>query len=99
MNRVTFPTGTLRCNSTAGVRFRSLLDNAIVVFDLSADVLIDRFGAASNHCPALIRAFEKNREMIESAARAKLYSQETAGRVTLTDRDFALLAETATVTH
>lgn len=88
MNRVTFPSGTLRCDSPAGVRFRSLLNDAIVVFDVPGDVLISRFGAGSRQRTELINAFEQHRTTIESAARAKLHAEQVEGRIALSDSDF-----------
>lgn len=93
MKRVSFPPGTLRCRAGVGLSFRVRLDDSLVVCEVAREALTQMFGAESENCDALIDAFERHRERIETVTRALLEGQDDHERLRLTETHFQDLSE------
>jgi hypothetical protein len=72
------------------VAFYAYLDNEKVLCEISSETLSKRFGARGLSAVALVRAFEDNRERIESAAAEVLTGRRGSQQpLLLANADFA----------
>lgn len=85
---ITFVQTAPRYTPSTTVAFDAELDGVHVVCEISAEALDDHFGAGSLDADALVAAFERNRAIIEAAARSKLPRRAPVERCLLVSTDF-----------
>ncbi|MYM22204.1 DUF1488 family protein [Duganella sp. FT135W] len=85
---VFFPELPARCTAVATVAFDAYYNGDRIICEISAEALNDHFGAVSFSSSDLVAAFERNRFLIETVARAVLPARAPAGRCLLVTADF-----------
>jgi len=88
MPTVHFPQTPPAYTQNTTVAFEALVDGVNTSFEISAEALMDHFGATTFTGSELVRAFLAHRPAIESIAKIKLPARLNAGRPLLVSTDF-----------
>ena len=83
-----FPNLPARYTPSSTVAFDAHFNGDRVICEISAEALLDHFGARSRSGADLVTTFERNRGLIEAAARAVLVVRAPTGRCLLISADF-----------
>lgn len=88
MPTVHFPQTEPTYTPNTTVSFPAVVDGLSVAFEISAEALLDNFGATAQTAAEMVRTFKTNRPIIEAVARVKLPARLNAGRPLLVSTDF-----------
>ena len=88
MPTVHFPQTPPAYTQNTTVAFEALVDGVSTSFEISAEALMDHFGATTFTGAELVRSFSAHRPAIEAIAKVKLPVRLSAGRPLLTSADF-----------
>lgn len=88
MPTVHFPPTPGICTPNTTIAFVVVVDGAQASAEISSEALEDHFGATSQTCAELLRAFYAHRGAIENIGRRVLPARLAAGRGLLVTSDF-----------